>query len=132
MLARLTYGRWLTACALVIAVPVFTRADVTALSRAHLRATDVEPLASGNASDAETLGYPFTAELIVRVHRVFSTDTVAVLLNDELLGTISLTDGDGKLKLQGHLGEVPFINPGDVIDIVNADDGTLLLEGIFD
>jgi len=37
------------------------------------------------------------------------------------------------VTLQGRLGtDVPFINQGDVLDIVRADDGVLLLEGVFD
>jgi|SRR6516164_8438559 len=121
------------ACALAMIMPVLARADVTVLLDTELYPTDKEPQASGSADGYETLGYPFDAELTVIVRDVFSTDTVAVLINGEFVATIALADGSGEVTLQGRLGtDVPFINQGDVLDIVRADDGVLLLEGVFD
>jgi hypothetical protein len=121
----------LAALALVMALPAIARADVTVLHRARLVAVD--PMAGGHASDYETLGHPFDARLAVHVREIFSTDAVDVVLNGDYLGTITLTDGRGKLILQGLLDvDVPYVETGDVIEIFDAEDGTLLLYGTFD
>jgi hypothetical protein len=133
MVARLTLLTGLAALALVLAVPALARADVTVRHRAQLGPTDEEPKATGRALDYETFGYPFTAWLAVRVRGVSTTDMVAVLLNDEFLTTIMLKDGSGEVRMTGRLGtDVPLIRTGDTVQIVDVDDGTVLLEGVFD
>jgi hypothetical protein len=130
---RLGLLTWLAALTLPLALAASARADVTFLHRAPFYATDAEPDATGRAFDYETFGYPFDAGLAVRVRDIVSTDTVDVLLNGEYIATITLTDGSGEVELMGLLGQdVPVVNRGDVVDIVNSDDGTVLLEGAFD
>jgi hypothetical protein len=122
----------LPAVALLVAVVGEVRADVTFLHRAQLYPTDIEPFATGRVFDYETVGYPFNAGLAVHVRNISTTDSVDVLINNEYLATIPLMDGSGDMELMGQLyTDVPFINHGDVVDIVNSYDGTLLLEGIF-
>jgi hypothetical protein len=133
MVARLNLLTGLAALALVLAVPALARADVTVRHRARLVPTDEEPRATGRALDYETLGFPFDASLTLRVQGVSSTDMVVVLLNDDFLTTIMLKDGSGEVRLAGRLGtDVPFIRTEDTVQIVDADDGTVLLEGVFD
>jgi hypothetical protein len=123
----------LSAALLTITLVAQVQADVTFFHRARLVPSDAESSASGRAFDYETIGYPFNAGLAVRVRDISGTDTVDVLINNEYVATISLTDGSGEVELMGTLGtDVPFIDAGDVVDIVNPDDGTILLEGIFD
>ena len=132
MMARWNLPLRLAAVVLWMTMPAIARAEFTFL-RARLAPTEVEPLASGRALTFQTYTHPFEGGLAVRVHDVFTVDTVAVLINNEFVTTILLTDGSGEVKLNSSHGDhVPLILEGDILDIVNPDDGTLLLEGVFE
>jgi hypothetical protein len=122
----------LAACVLLTATPAIARAELFFL-RARLEPTDAEPFASGRAFTYQTYTHPFTGGLTVRVHDVFTVDTVAVLINDEFVTTIPLTDGRGDVRLRSsHGDDVPLILDGDILDIIDPEDGTVLLEGVFE
>jgi hypothetical protein len=58
---------------------------------------------------------------------------VAVVVNGVLLDLIHIDHtGSGHVSLNTlHYQKVPELNHGDTIDIVDASDGTLILEGVF-
>jgi hypothetical protein len=131
-LATLNLPVRVAACVLLTATPAVARAELFFL-RARLEPTDAEPLASGRAVTYQTYTHPFTGRLAVRVHDVFTVDTVAVLINDEFVTTIPLTDGRGEVRLSSsHGDDVPLILDGDILDVINHEDGTVLLGGIFE
>jgi hypothetical protein len=122
----------LAALVLMMAMPAIARAELFLL-RAELQPTEVEPLASGDAFTYQTYTHPFEGGLAVGVRDVFRTDTVAVLINNRFVTTITLTNGRGQVILSSSLGDqVPLILDGDILDIVDPDDGSVLLEGIFE
>ena len=58
---------------------------------------------------------------------------MAVLIRDEFVTTITLFDGSGRTDLTTAQGdEVPIVRSGDAIQVINPDDGTVLLEGVFE
>ena len=58
---------------------------------------------------------------------------MAVLIRDEFVTTITLFDGSGRTDLTTAQGnKVPIVFSGDVIQVINPNDGTVLLEGIFE
>jgi hypothetical protein len=132
-MSRATLNRlaWCVALALLVAWPTATRADVQFILTAPLFPTDAEPLASGGAQYLYGAGYHVINRFAVRVRDISSTDTVLVLVNDEPVGMIDLTDGRGRLVLEPGDPNYPRIENGDDIEIVDPDDGTVLLEGTF-
>jgi hypothetical protein len=132
MMARCNLPVRLAAVVLWMTMPATARAELFFL-RTRLVPTEVEPLASGRALTFQTYTHPFEGGLAVRVQDVFTVDTVAVLINNEFVIAIPLTDGSGEVKLKSSHGDhVPLILDGDILDIVNPEDGTLLLEGVFE
>jgi hypothetical protein len=132
MMARLNLPLRLAALVLWMTLPASARAELFFL-RARLQPTEAEPLASGRAFTFQTYTHPFEGGLRVHVQDVFTVDTVAVLINNEFVTTIPLTDGSGKVKLKSSHGDhVPLILDGDILDIINPEDGTVLLEGAFE
>jgi len=120
----------LAALVLSMAMPAIVRAELFWL-RAQLQPTGVEPLASGDAFTYQTYTHPFEFGLAVGVRDVFRTDTVAMLINDRLVSTITLTNGRGQVILSSSLGDqVPPVLDGDILDIIDPDDGSVPLEGI--
>lgn len=69
----------------------------------------------------------------VEVRGSTANDVVEVLLNGAVIGEITLDQyGDGELDLDARNGDkVPTVKAGDVIEVVDAEDGTVLLEGTF-
>jgi hypothetical protein len=116
---------------LALAVPANVRADDTHLG-AHLIPTDVEPHATGTVQFADVFDshHDEFLSLVVKVAHITSTDEVFVLVNGHVLDVIELDHtGAGHLSLAtAHGDDVPSLNEGDVIDIVDAH-GTILLEG---
>jgi hypothetical protein len=62
-----------------------------------------------------------------------ANDVVEVVINGVSVGEITLDqDGDGELQLDARNGDkVPTVKAGDVIEVVDAEDGTVLLTGTF-
>lgn len=123
-----------TSCtvALLLALPLAAFAGTVRLGT-HLKPTEYEPDASGAALFERHPGHKDPVlRLRVAVAGVASTDLVAVLVNGEFLDLIELSHaGGGHLDLStAHGHDVPELQEGDIIQIVNAYDGeTLLLEG---
>ena len=64
---------------------------------------------------------------------VTSMNTVYVVVNREFVGTIDLDEaGDGELYLDTQQGdEVPPLQEGDLIQVIDPDTGTSLLRGVL-
>jgi hypothetical protein len=127
----------LAALALFAAMPQTASAQ-TALT-APLYGTDDDPFASGLAR-FRTHGH--TTVLEVSVQDVTYSDDVVVLLDGVPITEIFLTGGAGQTELEVEVrGGVVYYQPpvgspipiqaGTEIDIVDATDGTVLLEGVF-
>jgi hypothetical protein len=117
------------ALALAAALPLAARAD-DVTHEATLEATGVDQDAHGRARfEVKTHN---RLRLEIEAEDVFSTDTVAVFINGDFLMTLDVVDGRAEVELETEHGDaVPMINAGDVIDIVDANDGSPLLEGVF-
>ena len=121
-------GAFVALC-LLAALPLTVRAD-DVTHEATLKTTGVDPDAHGTAKFE--VKNDNRLRLKIEVEDIFSTDVVAVFINGDFLTFIGLSGGRGELKLDTDDGDVvPVINTGDVIDIADATNGTLLLEGVF-
>jgi hypothetical protein len=67
------------------------------------------------------------------VEDIAATDQVVVLINGDAVGQIALDKtGAGLLDLNTESGDdVPQLQDGDEVDVVDAYDGTVLLTGIL-
>jgi len=131
--ARMKFPVWLATFVLFMAVPTSAPADGLDYHSAVLQPTPSEPSASGLAEYFATLHDPPTISLSVEIHDISTTDTVAVLVGDNFVTTVTLIDGSGRTDLATAQGdEVPIVRSGDVIQVINPDDGTVLLEGVFE
>jgi hypothetical protein len=112
------------------AQPVAGHWDNRVRLQANLQPTPADANASG---DAEFRSDSYDTELQVRVQNSTADDVVNVLLNGKSIGTITLDNyGDGELDLDARNGDtVPTVKAGDVISVVDAEDGTVLLTGTF-
>ena len=116
------------AVGLLLVLPLAAYADVNL--GAHLEPTDADPHASGFVQYSSQHD---NRSIAVAVRHVTYSNLVMVLVNDEFLGFIHLDHtGSGHLSLSTfHHDEVPELSHGDVVDVVDASDGTLLLEGVL-
>jgi hypothetical protein len=128
--ARLKLVLTLAAFALLVVLPAFARADEGTRLRATLTAVDGSD-ASGRAEFRDQGDDGLRLEIDVQA--IDSTDTVVVLINGAFFDTIDLDEnGSGRLRLESRNGDsVPDISSGDDIQIVDATDGTPILEGTF-
>jgi hypothetical protein len=118
------------ALALAATLGVAARADNNVTHEATLVTSGVDPDAHGRARFEMRERNRLRFE--VEVEDVFSSDAAVVLVNGDPVGVMDLNGGQGELRLETENGDdVPVINTGDIVDIINADDGTLLLEGVF-
>jgi hypothetical protein len=98
---------------------------------ATLDATTADPGAFGEARFESRSD---RRELRIDVDDISVTDVVDVFLNGRFRGTIVLdAGGGGRFELNTQDGDrVPFLQEGDEIEIVDANDGvTLILSGIL-
>jgi hypothetical protein len=105
---------------------------------APLAGTDADPDAFGLASLVD-LGT--SSRLEVEVEDVTYSADVLVVVNGTVLLELFLVDGGASAELElEHIGTGYYgtpsgslipINPGDEIDIIDANDSTLLLVGVF-
>jgi hypothetical protein len=123
----------LTTCAfLAVAAPL--RADAVLLYGAHLAATPFGGTGVGSLryafdTDPQVCG-PVFVNLLVRD---VPADSVKVLLNNEFVGEVDLTDGSGQLTLITALGDyVPILDSGSGIVITDANTGVALLIGVLE
>jgi hypothetical protein len=116
--------------ALLVAASAQALADNRIRLQAQLNPTPADPSAQG---DAEFRSDSYDTELMVEVRNSTAGDVVEVLLNGLSIGQIDLDQyGDGELQLDARNGDkVPTVKAGDVIEVVDAEDGTVLLEGKF-
>ena len=116
--------------ALLIALPAIVSADHNNRVRLEtdLSTTAADPDAEGHARfESRTDRVRFRVE----VEDIDVTASVNVLVNGNLIGTITLDNGFGELDLNTKDGDkVPVLKAGDEVEIVDAADGaTLLLVG---
>ncbi len=117
----------LTTVLLLMTLPAIVLADEEVKLEATLTGTDAAPDAFGLARFEMR---PDRSEFRVEVEDVDLVDEVDVLVNGVFIGTITLDAGRGKLELKTQNGDtVPVLEDGDEIEVVGADDGTLLLVG---
>jgi hypothetical protein len=124
-------GSAMVALLVVASAPTLARAyDNRVRLEAQLDPTPADPSAQG---DARFESDSYDTELRVRVQSSTANDVVEVLINGVSVGEITLDEyGDGELDLDARNGDkVPTVKAGDVIEIVDAEDGTVLLEGTF-
>jgi hypothetical protein len=116
--------------ALLVAASAQALADNRIRLEAQLDPTPADPFAQG---DAKFRSDSYDTQLEVQVQNSTANDVVEVLLNGVSIGEITLDQyGRGQLQLDARNGDkVPTVKAGDVIEIVDAEDGTVLLEGTF-
>ncbi len=106
---------------------------------AVLAGTDDDPDAFGGAAFRSRSN---STVLEIDVQDVTYSADVLVVLNGEVIAELFLVDGAGAVELEAeHIGTVFYYQPpqespipveaGDEIDIIDANDGTLLLTGNF-
>jgi hypothetical protein len=109
---------------------------VTTVSADHNRVR-LEAILSSTAADPDAEGRarfesrPDRAQFRVEVENISVTDTVDILVNGNLIATVSLDNGFGELDLNTQDGDtVPALKAGDEVEVVDATDGvTLILVG---
>jgi hypothetical protein len=106
---------------------------------ASLAGTDADPGAFGGATFRDR---GRSAVLEIEVQDVTYSDDVLVVLNGEVISELFLEDGAGAVELEAeHIGTVFYYQPpqdapipveaGDEINVIDANDGTVLLVGFF-
>ena len=109
------------------------RSDVRLSAR--LVPTSADPRASGDAQFQSQTNRDGTVQrqFDVQVQDVSSADSVRVLVNGVQVGPVVKIGGyrrGGELKLDTNNGDtVPAMKAGDVVQVVNAANGTLILQG---
>jgi len=102
---------------------------------ARLVPTSADPKASGDAQFQSQQNRDSTVrrQFDVNVQDVSSADSVRVLVNGAQVGPVIKIGGyrrGGELKLDTDNGDVvPVLKAGDVVRVVNAANGTLILQG---
>jgi hypothetical protein len=120
----------LASLALLAASGTATRADdVLDIKEATLETSGIDPDAQGTAQFARAGDQ---VKLGVEVDGVFSTNLVIVVIRGHEIAPIKLSAGRGEIELQSASRKGQrVINAGDVIDVIDAFDGAVLLKGIF-
>jgi hypothetical protein len=102
---------------------------------AKLVPTAADPKASGDAQfqSEQNRDGTIRRQFEVNIQDVSSADSVRVLVNGAQVGPVIKIGGyrrGGELKLDTENGDVvPVLKAGDVVQVVNAANGTLILQG---